>query len=132
MPVLMHAFPALRQLTREERMRLMACLNGMLQREGGMSLQAYVLRKLAQVHLHDDLDPRGRRGRLTLNTVVTDLQVLFSVLAHHGHDDEASARRAYEAGMHQLLPRDRPAYSVAKNWPTLLDQAMTRLSGIRP
>ena len=39
MPVLMHAFPALRQLTREERIQLIACLNGMLQREGRLSLR---------------------------------------------------------------------------------------------
>ena len=57
MPALLRAFPALRQLTRDERMQLMSCLNGMLQREGSMSLQAYVLRKLAQVHLRDDLEP---------------------------------------------------------------------------
>ncbi len=132
MPVLMHAFPALRQLTRDERMRLMACLNGMLQREGSMSLQTYVLRKLAQVHLRDDLDPRGRPGRLALNAVSDDLQVLFSVLAHHGHHSDVEARRAYEAGIHHLLPRDRPAYSVASNWPVQLDQALSRLDQLVP
>ena len=132
MPLLMHAFPALRQLTREERMQLMACLNGMLQREGGMSLPTYVLRKLAQVHLRDDLDPRLRRGRLALNAVTADLQVLFSVLARNGHQDEPTARRAYEAGMHQLLPRERPAYSLAMNWPLQLDQALSRLDQLVP
>ncbi|HMN45535.1 MAG TPA: M48 family metallopeptidase [Povalibacter sp.] len=132
MPVLMHAFPALRQLTRDERMRLMACLNGMLQREGAMSLQTYVLRKLAQVHLRDDLDPRGRAGRLALNAVTDELQVLFSVLAHHGHQSEIEARRAYEAGIHQLLPRERPAYAVAPNWPLQLDQALSRLDQLVP
>ena len=54
MPALFGAFPALRQLTREDRMQLIACLNGMLQREGRVSLQGYVLRKLAQVQLRDD------------------------------------------------------------------------------
>ena len=132
MPVLMHAFPALRQLTRDERMQLMACLNGMLQREGGMSLQTYVLRKLAQVHLRDDLDPRGRSGRLSLNVVAGDLQVLFAVLAHHGHQEESSARRAYEAGMHHLLPRERPTYAFAKNWPMQLDQSLSRLDQLVP
>ncbi|HEY6644747.1 MAG TPA: hypothetical protein VIZ63_21640 [Povalibacter sp.] len=132
MPVLMHAFPALRQLTREERMQLMACLNGMLQREGGMSLQTYVLRKLAQVHLRDDLDPRGRPGRLLLNAVTGDLQILFAVLARHGHAEESEARRAYEAGMHYLLPRERPAYAVATNWPVQLDQALSRLDQLVP
>lgn len=132
MPVLMHAFPALRQLTREERMQLMACLNGMLQREGRISLRSYVLRRLSQVHLRDDLDPRGRGGRLTLNAVSADLQVLFSVLAQHGHQDESEARRAYEAGMHHLLPRERPAYAAPANWAHQLDIALSRLDQLVP
>lgn len=132
MPVLMHAFPALRQLTREERMQLMACLNGMLQREGRISLRSYVLRRLAQVHLRDDLDPRGRGGRLTLNAVSADLQVLFSVLAQHGHQNESEARRAYEAGMHHLLPRERPAYAAPANWAHQLDVALSRLDQLAP
>ena len=132
LPVLMQAFPALRQLTREERMQLIACLNGMLQREGQMSLQSYVLRKLAQVHLRDDLDPRARTGMLTLNAVGADLQVLFSVLARHGHQNDSEARRAYEAGMHVLLPRDRPAYAVPANWPQQLDVALSHLDRMAP
>lgn len=132
MPVLMHAFPTLRQLTREERMKLMACLNGMLQREGPISLQSYVLRRLAQVHLRDDLDPRGRVGHLPLNAVSADLQVLFSVLAQHGHRNESEARRAYEAGMHHLLPRNRPAYAAPDNWAQQLDVALSRLDRLLP
>ena len=132
LPVLMHAFPALRQLTRDERMQLMACLNGMLQREGMMSLQAYVLRKLAQVQLRDDLEPRAHARRLTLNVAASELQVLFSVLAQHGHDDETEARRAYEAGIHHLLPRERPAYAPSANWPRQLDAALSRLDQLAP
>ncbi|HEY5809737.1 MAG TPA: M48 family metallopeptidase, partial [Povalibacter sp.] len=131
MPVLMHAFPALRQLTRDERIQLLACLNG-LQREGQLSLHGYVLRKLAQVHLRDDLDPRGRMGKVPLNAVGPDLQVLFSVLAQHGHEHADDARRAYEAGMHVLLPRERPAYAVATNWTQQLDMALSRLDQLAP
>lgn len=127
MPVLMHAFPALRQLTREERTQLLIWLNGMLQREGRMSLQSYVLRKLAQVHLRDDLAPRERMGNLALNAVSAELQILFSVLAQHGHQNESEARRAYEAGMHHLLPRERPAYAAPANWSHQLDLALNRL-----
>ena len=132
MPVLTHAFPALRQLTRDERIQLMACMNGMLQREGAMSLQAYVLRKLAQVHLRDDLDPRGRRGKLSLGAVTTDLQTLLCVLAHYGHQQEQDARRAYEAGMHHLLPRERPGYAFTANWAMQLDGALSRLDQLMP
>lgn len=132
MPVLTHAFPALRQLTRDERIQLMACMNGMLQREGAMSLQAYVLRKLAQVHLRDDLDPRGRRGKVSLGAATNDLQILLSVLARYGHRQEQDARRAYEAGMHHLLPRERPGYAFSANWAVQLDGALSRLDQLMP
>ena len=131
-PALMRGFPALRQLTREERVQLMACLNGMLPHDGNIALHAYVLRKLAQMHLRDDLDPGARAGRLTLQAVQKDAQVLFSVLARHGQSDAVSARRAYEAGMHHLFPRERPAYGIARPWSAALDLALSRLDQLAP
>jgi Zn-dependent protease with chaperone function len=132
MPALFGAFPALRQLTREERLQLTSCLNGMLQREGRVSLQSYVLRKLAQVQLRDDLNPAARVRQLPLNVVQKDVQVLFSVLAQHGHQDEVAARRAYEVGVHHLLPRARPAFVASENWAQPLDLALSRLDQLAP
>lgn len=132
MPALFGAFPALRQLTREERLQLTACLNGMLQREGRMSLQSYVLRKLAQVQLRDDLNPAARTRQLPLSAVQNDIGVLFSVLAQHGHEDEMSARRAYEVGVHHLLPRTRPQFVASGNWAQPLDLALSRLDQLAP
>ena len=131
-PALMRSFPALRQLTREERVQLMACLNGMLPRDENVSLHSYVLRKLAQMHLRDDLNPGTRVHVLTLQAVQQDAQVLFSVLARHGHGDETSARRAYEAGMHHLFPRERPAYGISGTWASALDIALSRLDQLPP
>lgn len=131
-PALMRGFNALRQLTHEDRVQLMACLNGMLPRDGDVALHSYVLRKLAQMHLRDDLNPGARVSRLTLQDVQQDAQVLFSVIARHGHDDETSARRAYEAGMHHLFPRERPAYGVTGAWAAALDVALSRLDQLAP
>jgi Zn-dependent protease with chaperone function len=132
MPALLRAIPALRQLTRDERMQMMSTLNGMLQREGRVSLQNYVLRKLAQVHLNDDLNPVARIRQLPLNSVQKDIQVLFSVLAQHGHADVAASRRAYEAGVHHLLPRQRPSFVNLAHWAQPLDLALSRLDQLAP
>jgi Zn-dependent protease with chaperone function len=132
MPALLRAFPALRQLTREERMQLMATLNGMLQREGRVSLNSYVLRKLAQVQLQDEITPAARTRRLPLSAVQKDVQVVFSVLAQHGNADLAAARRAYEAGVHHLLPRERPSFVNLSHWPQPLDLALSRLDQLAP
>ncbi|WP_129640955.1 M48 family metallopeptidase [Peristeroidobacter agariperforans] len=132
MPALLGAVPALRQLTRDERMQLMSTLNGMLQREGRVSLQSYVLRKLAQVHLNDDLNPVARTRQLPLSAVQKDIQVLFSVLAQHGHSDAATSRRAYEVGVHHLLPRERPSFVNLAHWAQPLDLALSRLDQLAP
>jgi Zn-dependent protease with chaperone function len=131
-PALLRGFPALRQLTHEERVQLMACLNGMLPQGGSVALHSYVLRKLAQMHLRDDLTPVARTSRLTLQAVQQDAQVLFSVLAQHGNSDATNARRAYEAGMHHLFPRERPAYGITGPWAASLDLALSRLDHLAP
>ncbi len=133
MPALMRTFPALHQLTREDRLQLLSSLNGMLQREGRVSLHSYVLRKLAQVHLSDDLNPRARTRQLPLNVVQKDIQVLFSVLAQHGHADDALPPAVpTRSGVHHLLPRERPSIVSLQSWARPLDLALSRLDQLAP
>jgi hypothetical protein len=149
MPALLRTFPALRQLTRDERLQLMSCLNGMLpinvpdkigisyvhvghQREGRLGLQSYVLRKLAQVQLRDAFDPGAQQRLLPLSRVQQDAQILFSVLAQHGHETSADARHAYEVGMHHLYPRERPEFVQPPQWSAALDIALARLDRVAP
>jgi Zn-dependent protease with chaperone function len=132
MPALLRAFPALRQLARDERLQLLSTLNGMLQREGRVSLQNYVLRKLAHVQLTDEMTPTARTRVLPLSAVQKDVQVVFSVLAQHGNADATAARRAYEAGVHHLLPRARPSFVSLAHWAQPLDLALSRLDQLAP
>ncbi len=133
MPALLQVFPALRQLPRAGRIGLLKCLNGLLTREGRASAFPYALRKLSQVQLQDELDPRRRAaGYQTLSALRDELQVLFSVLAMHGSEDETEARRAYEIGMESMLPGIRPPFAKPGHWPPRLDQALTRLDRLQP
>lgn len=131
-PALLRGFATLRQLSREARLELVSCLNGMMQRGGKGGLHSYVLRKLAQVHLLDELQPVRATHPLSLRAVRGDVQVLFSVLARYGHPDGVEARRAYEAGVHHLYPRERPAYAVPGDWARLLDASLSRLDRLAP
>ncbi|AMN47872.1 hypothetical protein ACG33_12335 [Steroidobacter denitrificans] len=131
-PALLRGYATLRQLSREARVELVSCLNGMMQRGGKGGLHSYVLRKLAQVHLLDELQPVRTGHALSLRVVRGDIQVLFSVLARHGHSDGVEARRAYEAGVHHLYPRERPAYAVPGDWARLLDASLGRLDRLAP
>jgi Zn-dependent protease with chaperone function len=133
MPALLQVFSALHQLSRADRIALLKCLNGLLTREGRISVFAYAMRKLSQVQLQDELDPRRRvSGSSTLHAVRNELQILFSILAMHGSEDETEARRAYEIGMEELLPRLRPPFKREGHWPPRLDHALTRLDGLQP
>ena len=133
MPALLQVFAALSQLARTERVELLKCLNGLLVRENRASVFAYVLRKLAQMQLQDNLDPRRRAvGHLSALGARDDLQVLFSVLAGQGSEDEAAARQAYEAGMTILLPGIHPPFLRLGHWPPKLDQSLTRIDRLQP
>ena len=132
MPALLQAFPALHQLGRKERQALLKCLNELLIREGRVSIYAYAMRKLAQVQLRDELQPGARSFDLSIAAVKEDLQTLFSVLALSGSEDEIKARRAYEIGMAQLLPVQRPPFQRLSNWPLKLDLALNRIDRLVP
>ena len=133
MPALLQVFAALSQLGRAERVELLKCLNGLLVRENRASVFGYALRKLAQVQLQDNLDPRRRAaGYLSAQGARDALQVLFSTLAMQGSEDEGSARQAYEAGMSILLPGIHPAYVRLAHWPPKLDQALARIDRLQP
>ena len=132
LPALLRTLPALRQTPRVDRQRLLAALNAMLQRAGGASVSRYALRKLVQVNLRDELDPAARLRILPLSAVVHDVQLVLSVLAQHGCQDEAAARRAYEIGAHHLYPRERPAYAAPAHWQAPLDSALSRLDRLAP
>ncbi|MEX0735241.1 MAG: M48 family metallopeptidase [Steroidobacteraceae bacterium] len=133
MPALLQVFSSLHQLARPERVELLKCLNGLLARENHASVFAYALRKLAQVQLQDDLDPRRRlAGQLGAASARDELQVLFSALAMHGSGDDQLAQRAYEAGMEDILPGIHPPFARLGHWPPQLDRALARLDSLQP
>lgn len=132
MPLLLRTFPALRQFGHRERERLLRLLNSLLSREGGVSVYAYALRKLAQVQLRDELEPRARAGGRSLSGASEDLKVLFSVLADSGQPGMAQARLAYAAGMQHLLPDEPAEFVRTLNWSSRLDVALNGLDRLAP
>lgn len=131
-PALLRLMPTLRQLARAERLKLLAALNGMLQREGRVSLRNYTLRKLARVHLHEGLVPPPLPGRALVQAFRDELTLLFAVVAQSGHADEAPARLAYHAGLQELFPHARAEFSQPGNWSAALDVALAKLDRLSP
>jgi Zn-dependent protease with chaperone function len=131
-PALLRLFPTLQRMSPGDRAKLLVCLTGLLQREGSMSIEKYALRKLAQLHLRESLTVPPLPGRATLDTNTDELALLFSVLAQSGTDDPQAARLAYEAGLSSLLPRTRPEFAAASNWPARMDAALNKLDRLLP
>lgn len=132
LPMLGGVFPALRRLPREERQRILDSLNRLILLDGRIEIFEYCLATLARMYLRDELDPAARAGSLTLDRTSPELQTVFSTLAQHGAQDETQARRAYELGMHHLLPGHRPPYQPVAGWPRAMDRALLCLDRLRP
>jgi Zn-dependent protease with chaperone function len=132
LPVLQTLFPALRRLPREDRVRIVEGLNRLSVVDGRIEIFEYALGTLARVYLRDELQPTAVARGLRLDEVAAELQVVFSVLAWQGAGEEAAARRAFELGLHHVLPMHRPSYAPPPAWPVALDQALARLDRLLP
>jgi Zn-dependent protease with chaperone function len=131
-PALLRLMPVLRQQARADRLSLLSCLNGLLQREGAMRLQNYTLRKLAQVHLQDGIAPAAMPGRANVQSHAQELALLFAVVAQSGHQESVQARHAYHAGLSVLLPHARTEFEQINRWSAQLDMALTKLDRLNP
>ncbi len=132
LPVLQTLFPALRRLPREDRRRIVDGLNRLILVDGRIEIFEFALGTLARVYLRDELEPTAGGRALRLDEVDAQLQVVFSILAWQGAREEAAARRAFELGMHHVLPMQRPAYAPSPAWPAALDEALRRLDRLLP
>ena len=127
LPAVLQLIPALRGLSDADRLHFTSTLAELSRLDGQLSVFEYSLEKLARRALSPRLGTIAPHGRLTLGDCEQALGVVFSVLARHGASSDLEAKRAYEAGMSQLLPRHRPAYSMIDDWATAFDESLDRL-----
>jgi hypothetical protein len=135
LPLLGIAFPALRQRPPEQLRALVMLVDELLRMNGEVSVLDYALGRLLRVQLGEALTPRTARVRqptLKLHALRSETQALFAVMARAGHDEERSARAAFDAGMRQLLPMATPELGSTSDWSATLDQALTRLDVLPP
>jgi len=150
LPLLEIAFPALRQRPPEQLRALVILVDELLRMDGRVSVLDYALGRLLRVQISEALTPRAARPRqpaLKLHVLQSETQTLFAVMAQAGHDDERSARAAFDAGIRQLFPMTPPEYTDKTNgaersratsftpqsdWIVTLDRALTRLDFLPP
>jgi len=133
LPLAQMTMPALRRRPPSELRQLVATIEALIHIDGHVDVFEYVLARLTRQQINDALDPsRSLHGKGKLSEVRDAGFALLSVLAHHGHSDPESARRAYLAGAMVLFPGDARPYALAADWIAKLDQALPQLDFLMP
>lgn len=130
LPLAQMAFPALRRRPRPQLDALIASVDALIAVDGQLDLFEYCLATLLRTQVIQALDPaqHWQAGKRKLVDCIVSLRDLLALLAQHGHADAESARRAFIAGWHRLLPRVQVDYptgllsvrALDAAWPELL------------
>lgn len=134
LPLAALAFPVLRRRPRPELDAFIDTVHAVVNADGRVSLFEYCLGRLLETQLREALDParHTRFGRRKLGAVKAELATLLAAVAQAGNDDEASARRAYVAGLQRVLPNDHVAYAPPADRAHALDGVWEALDALDP
>jgi Zn-dependent protease with chaperone function len=134
LPLAAMTFPTLRRRPRAQLHVFVSVLRQLIEADDRVTLQEYCLARLVDLQVVAALDPAARAviGRIKLGDAQAELRDLLAVLAAHGHDDEAAARRAYAAGLQEVLPNAAIAYAPPRQWAQALDRALPLLDRLAP
>ncbi len=134
LPLAAMAFPTLRRRPRAELDALVKALAMIIAADGLVSLSEYCLATMLRSQVIESLDPSSHAaiGRTRLPSLATELANLYSVVAQHGHDDDAAAIRAFQLGIEEALPTSTLGYQPPSDWVASLDQALPKLDRLAP
>ncbi|RPF21522.1 M48 family metalloprotease [Myceligenerans xiligouense] len=101
LPLAELAFPAVRQRTIPQQDAIMATLHDLIGADGRLDVVEYCLSRLLHEQLHEARHhrPSWAGRRYSGADVRTAATTLLAVLADAGHDDPATAARAFDAGL---------------------------------
>jgi len=134
LPLASLAFPQLRTRPRPELTAFIECCHALIHIDGKVGLFEYCLARLMRRQVIEALDPSRYlpNGRRKLIECKPAIATLFSIVARHGHDGEANARRAYAAGFSRLFPQSTLVYAPPSDFVTALDEALPLLDTLDP
>ena len=134
LPLAALAFPVLRLRPRPQLDAFMDCVYALVHADGQVSLFEYCLGRLLVVQVRESLDPSryARFGRRKPGNVRNEFATLLAVVAQAGHEDAASAQRAYLAGLQRVLPRDHLPYAPPASGVLALDAVWEPLDALDP
>jgi len=134
LPLAALSSPVLRLRPRPELDAFLDTVHAMVHADGQVSLFEYCLARLLQVQVRESLDPsrHARFGRNKLSAVRSEISTLLCVVAQAGHEDHATAQRAYLAGVQRVLPSDHLPYLERPSAVLALDAVWESLDALDP
>ena len=134
LPLAALTFPALRRRPRPELAKFIDAMNALIEADGRVELGEYCLAKLVGLQVIESLSPASARaiGRVKLPDAEGDLAALLAIVAKYGHDDDASATRAFLAAINEVLPGRALTYAPPAEWAAALDRALPKLDRLAP
>jgi Zn-dependent protease with chaperone function len=134
LPLASLAFPALRRRPRPQLATFVDALNALIAADGRVDLDEYCLAKLIRLQVIESLAPAAASaiGRVKLPEAANDVAALFGIVAKYGHDDAASASRAYLAAIEGVLPGVALPYAPPDDFAEALDRAFPTLDRLAP
>jgi Zn-dependent protease with chaperone function len=134
LPLASLAFPALRRRPRPQLDFFVEALNALIAADGRVELGEYCLAKLIRLQVIESLAPAASSaiGRVKLTDAAQDVAALFGIVAKYGHDDDASASRAYLAAIDDVLPGVALPYAPPADFASALDRAFRTLDHVAP
>jgi Zn-dependent protease with chaperone function len=134
LPLAALTFPALRRRPRPELAKFIDAMNALIQADGRVELGEYCLAKLIGLQVIESLSPASALaiGRVKLPDAEADLAALLGIVAKYGHDDDASATRAFLAAIDEVLPGRALMYAPPADWAGALDRALPKLDRLAP
>jgi Zn-dependent protease with chaperone function len=134
LPLASLAFPALRRRPRPQLDLFVEALNTLIAADGRIDLDEYCLAKLIRLQVIESLAPAASSaiGRVKLPQAADEIAQLFGIVAKYGHDDDASASRAYLAAIADVLPGVALAYAPPDDFASALDRAFPVLDRLAP
>lgn len=134
LPLAALAFPALRRRPRTQLTTFMSVLRQLIDADRQVTLDEYCLARLIGLQVMDSLDPAATQviGRTKLPEVAIELQDVLAIVAKYGHDDAATAQRAYALALQEVLPDASARYAPPDEWAFALDRALPKLDLLAP
>lgn len=134
LPLAALAFPVLRLRPRPEIGVVLDTVHAVVNTDGHVSAFEYCLGCLLHAQLRESLDPGRHRefGRRKLADVRPQIAALLALIAQAGHDSDAAAERAYQAGLQRILPHGRIDYAPPAEGMRALDAVWPVLDALQP